>query len=237
MKATTWEFEARALIFGLIFGVSFPLYYFDHQNSTAALSQWMAGRLHVETDAIARLLFWAAAVLLVLAAAIRTWASSFLRAQVVYASQVKTEAIAADGPYRYVRNPLYFANILMALGLGAMMSRPGFFVAVLGMVIFCHRLILREEAELAKTQGERYAQYRKAVPRLWPSLRARVTASGIQPQWPDGFRAEGWYCGFALASTVFALTLNVKFFFIILGASLVVFWISSMLMQKKSQSE
>jgi hypothetical protein len=93
MKATAWEFEARALIFGLIFGVSFPLYYLDQQNSTAALSQWMAGRLHVEADAIARLLFWAAAVLLVLAAAIRTWASSFLRAQVVYASEVKTEVI------------------------------------------------------------------------------------------------------------------------------------------------
>src|SRR5262250_2812371 len=47
------------------------------------------------------------AALLGVAAMLRTWASAYLHAEVVYASEVKTEALVADGPYRRVRNPLY----------------------------------------------------------------------------------------------------------------------------------
>jgi protein-S-isoprenylcysteine O-methyltransferase Ste14 len=237
MKATTWEFENRALLFGMIFAVSFPLYYLDPQNSTAALADWIAARLHVDGDLVVRLLFAAAAVLLIVAAFIRTWASSYLCAAVVYAAQVKTASLTADGPYRRVRNPLYFANVIMAIGMGAMMSRAGFFVAVAAMLVFSYRLIFREEAELHATQGESYERYRETVPRLWPSLRARVAASGAKARWAEGFKAEGWYWGFALSLVAFAITLKVKLFFWILGASVALFWLTSTLIQRKSQAE
>jgi protein-S-isoprenylcysteine O-methyltransferase Ste14 len=236
MKATTWEFENRAWLFGLIFGVSFPVYFLDQKNASQALGEWIASTLHADGDLVVRLIFAAAAVLLILAALIRTWASSYLHAQVVYATQVKTASLVADGPYRRVRNPLYFANILLAIGLGAMMSRLGFVVAVLAMLVFCYRLILREEAELQPIQGENYELYRKAVPRLWPSLRSKVPSSGGKAQWAAGFKAEGWYWGFALASVVFAITLNLKLFFWILGGSIALFWISSMLLTRKSEA-
>jgi protein-S-isoprenylcysteine O-methyltransferase Ste14 len=106
-------------------------------------------------------------VLLTVAALLRTWASSYLSAGVVYAAEVKTESLVADGPYRQVRNPLYLANVLMVIGMGAMMSRTGFIVAVAAMLVFCYRLILREESELQTSQGEPYEGYSKAVPRLW----------------------------------------------------------------------
>ena len=168
-----------------------------------------------------------------MAAFIRTWASSYLHANVVYASQVKTESLVADGPYRHVRNPLYLANVLMAIGMGAMMSRTGFVVAVAAMLIFSYRLILREERELEESRGEPYLRYVKAVPRLWPSPWPRVAASGRQAKWRDGFRAESWYWGFAVAVATFALTLNVALFFVILAASIVLFWVSSAVLQKK----
>jgi len=79
---------------------------------------------------------------------------------------VKTEDLVADGPYRHTRNPLYLANILLAIGMGALMSRIGFVVAVLLMVVFSYRLILREETELRSNQGERYERYATAVPSL-----------------------------------------------------------------------
>ena len=237
MKATNWEFQNRALIFGLVFAISFPLYAFDPQNSTAVVGSWLGGKLRVNGDLIIRVLFALAAVLMIAAAFIRTWASAYLHAGVVYASEVKTASLVADGPYRRVRNPLYFANILMAIAMGAMMSRSGFIVAVLVMTVFCCRLILREEAELQATQGERYQQYRELVPRLWPSLRARVASSGAQPRWKDGFMAEGWYWGFALSLVVFAITLKIKLFFWILGASVALFWVSSIVLQKKSDSQ
>jgi hypothetical protein len=191
----------------------------------------------MDTDLLARLLFASAAFLLVVAALIRTWASSYLHAGVVYAAEVKTESLVADGPYRRVRNPLYFANVLMAIGMGALMSRAGFFAAVVAMLVFCYRLILREEAELQASQGEQYERYCKVVPRLWPSLRPRIPAAGRQPRWAEGFKAESWYWGFAAAVTAFAVTLSIKLFFGILATSLILFWVSSVVLQKRSSSQ
>src|SRR5437764_10678515 len=130
MKATNWEFSNRAFVFGIILGISFPLYSLDRQNSTAALANWLGGRAGVDADLLARLLFALAALLIAAAAFVRTWASSYLQGEVVYAKEVKTESLVADGPYRQVRNPLYFANVFMAVGFGAMMSRVGFCVRV-----------------------------------------------------------------------------------------------------------
>jgi protein-S-isoprenylcysteine O-methyltransferase Ste14 len=237
MKATNWEFTNRALLFGLIFAFSFPLYFLDHPNSTAALASWLGPKLQRDPGLVARLLFAFATVLLIVAALMRTWASAYLRAGVVYAAELKTESLVADGPYRRVRNPLYFANVLMVIAMGTMMSRLGFFVAVVAVLVFCYRLILREEAELQADQGEQYEGYRKAVPRLWPALRPRIASAGRQARWADGFKAESWYWGFAAALVVFVITLKLTLFFAILTASLVLFWVSSVVLQKKSNTQ
>lgn len=237
MKATNWEFKNRALVFGLIFALAFQFYFLDHQNATAALADRLTVRLGINGDLIARVLFALAAILLITAALIRTWASAYLRAEVVYATDIKTASLVADGPYRRVRNPLYFGNLLMAIGMGAMTSGIGFLVLVLAMLAFCYRLILREEAELRAAQGERYEQYRKVVPRFWPSLRAHVPSAGGQASWASGFKAESWYWGFALALVAFAITLKVSLFFWILGASLACFWLFTLLGQKEEQSQ
>ena len=237
MKASNWEFRNRATVFGLIFGFTFPLYVLDPQNSTVALANWLGAGRQIDTDLVARLLFAFAAFLLVLAALIRTWASSYLQASVVYASEVNSESLVADGPYRRVRNPLYFANVLMIIAMGAMMSRLGFLVAMIAMVVFCYRLILREEAELQASQGQSYRAYCKAVPRLWPSLSPRVASAGRQARWMEGIKAESWYWGFAAALIAYAITLKLTLFFVILVGSLVLFWVSSMALQKKSHSE
>jgi len=237
MKATNWEFANRALVFGLILGFSFPLYFLDAQNSTAALANWMGPKLRMNADLAARLLFALAALLLFVAALIRTWSSAYLHARVVYGAEVKADSLVADGPYRRVRNPLYFANVLMVIAVGSMMSRVGFFVAVLAMLGFCYRLILREEDELQAHQGEQYEGYRRAVPRLWPALGPRIASAGNPARWTEGFKAESWYWGFAVALAVFAITLKLVAFFAILGASLAWFWVSSAVLQKKRNSQ
>ncbi len=237
MKAANWEFKNRALVFGLIFALGFQFYFVDHHNATAALADRLAVPLGANGDLVAHVLFAFAAALLITAALIRTWASAYLRADVVYATDIKTASLVADGPYRHVRNPLYFANLLMAVGMGAMTSRIGFVVLVVAMLVFCYRLILREEAELYAAQGEQYDRYRKAVPRFWPSLRPHVPSAGGQASWASGFKAEAWYWGFALALVAFAITLKVSLFFWILGASLACFWLFTLLGQKKEQSQ
>ena len=233
MKATNWEFKNRALMFGLIIALAFLFYFLDPQNATAALANLLVPRLGINADPLARILFAIAAVLLIAAALIRTWASAYLHSDVVYAAAIQTRSLVADGPYRHVRNPLYFANLLMAIGMGAMTSRIGFFVLLLGMLLFCYRLVLREEAELRAVQGESYEQYRKAVPRFWPALQPRVPAGHGQANWAAGFKAESWYWGFAAALVAFAITLKTNLFFVIVGLSLASFWLLSS--KKESQ--
>jgi hypothetical protein len=70
---------------------------------------------------------------------------------------------------------------------------------------------------------------------MWPSPWPRIPSAGRRPQWAEGFKAESWYWGFAVAVTAFAITLNVKLFFVILGASLALFWVTSMVTQKKAE--
>jgi protein-S-isoprenylcysteine O-methyltransferase Ste14 len=56
----------------------------------------------------------------------------------------------ADGPYRYLRNPLYLGAILIALGLGLTASRLGFGLLVGAITAFTLRLIGREELLLER---------------------------------------------------------------------------------------
>jgi protein-S-isoprenylcysteine O-methyltransferase Ste14 len=227
MKATDWEFRNRALLFGLIFGLTFPLYALDRHNAGVAIANWIGPALRLNPHLVSRFLFFMGAALLGAAAFLRTWASSYLRAEVVYAAGVKTESLVADGPYRWVRNPLYLGNAIMAAGFGVMMSRIGFAAATLATAVFCYRLILREEAELGTIQTAPYQAYRHSVPRLWPSLWPRIPSAGGRPRWAEGFKAELWCWGFAAAVLAFAGTLSLWAFYAILAASVVRLWVSS----------
>lgn len=219
------------MLFGIIFGFTFPLYLVDPQNATAAIAKGLGEAMHRDPDRFVRWLFAAAALWLAAAALIRTWASSYLRATVVYAGEVKAESLVADGPYRRVRNPLYFANVLLAFGMGAMMSRVGDVIAVAAMLVFCYRLILREEAELKAVQGDRYERYMTAVPRLWPSLLPRIASAGQRPNWSAGFKAELWYWGFPASVLAFAVSLDLRVFYAVLALSLLAFWLGSWMVQ------
>jgi hypothetical protein len=85
-----------------------------------------------------------------------------------------THTVVAEGPYRFVCNPLYLGTNLLAVGYSVMASRLGAALLVGGVILFNYRIILREERALALAQGENYESFRQVVPRLWPSLRPRA---------------------------------------------------------------
>ena len=70
-------------------------------------------------------LFVLSATLVTAAAWIRTWGGAYLRTEVVHDTAVRTERLVADGPYRHLRNPLYFGNMLLAAGMAMLASRTG----------------------------------------------------------------------------------------------------------------
>lgn len=78
--------------------------------------------------------------------------------------------LVVSGPYRFSRNPMYVAVLLVLLGWGlTFRSRPLAVYAVVVMVAFHLRVVLGEEPWLARTHGEAWVRYRARVPR-WLGL-------------------------------------------------------------------
>jgi hypothetical protein len=136
-----------------------------------------------------------------------------------------THTVVAEGPYRFVCNPLYLGTNLLAVGYSVMASRLGAALLVGGVILFNYRIILREERALALAQGENYESFRQMVPRLWPSLRPRVTGSERKPNWGSGLLGEMFFWGLALGLLVFTITFNLQAYFLTLGLSFGVYFL------------
>jgi len=235
-RATEFEFRQRFWIIGGIIFLGFFCYGIDHVNTSEAIGRLAlglkAGQDSPTLERIVRALLWFGGGVAALAALIRSWAESYLHSSIVHDAGLRSDQVVADGPYRHVRNPLYLGNILLSVGLGFMASRLGFVVLVGGMTLFVVRLILCEEAHLLETQGESYKAYFEKVPRLWPSIRARVPSSGRRPNWPDGFIGEIFMWSFAGGIAAFAATENIVYFWIVIGAGMAIYFLQSFLRRK-----
>ena len=237
MRATKFEFEQRFWVIGFIFWVGFSLSFVDHTNFVVALLHLFAPSIDPDSargNILLRLIFGSGAILVLFAAFLRTWATAYLRTEVVHDTSQHSEALVADGPYRYVRNPLYLANLPLAAGVGVMASRLGWLFMVVAMWLFVFRLILREEDGLLHNQGKSYAAYLKAVPRLWPSLVPRVPSAGCQPHWGQSIAGEMFVWLFGAAVLCFALTLNLKLTGIMFVSSFAVYFIAVHLVKKRA---
>lgn len=233
MRATEFEFRHRFWFIAGIFWLGFACYSFDHKNAAVALlGLFFPSNFDFNsTSAMLPLhaIFSFAALLAVLAAMLRTWAAAYLRSTIVHDHALHSEGLVADGPFRWMRNPLYDGGILLAAGTGLLASRLGWFVMTLGLFLFYYRLVLREETALMESQGESFRAYCAAVPRFLPGLRPRVKSSGAPPRWGQAFAGEFFMWGFAASIVAFAITLGLRAFWTILGVSLAgytIYWIS-----------
>ncbi len=215
MRATDFEFRNRFWVIFALFGAGFACYFVDHRNAAQALTRL----LHLDDRMGLHVLFGLGAVLAFAAAALRTWASAYLRSAVVKDAALHADRLVADGPYRHLRNPLYLGTYLLTIAFALMASPLGFLVMVGGMLVVLLRLIGREEAELERGQGGSYDAYRRAVPALWPAFVPRVAASGARPEWRQAVAGELMMWAFALGAAAFAATFNqwILYGFVALG--------------------
>jgi protein-S-isoprenylcysteine O-methyltransferase Ste14 len=208
-------------------------------NFAVGLLRWSAPSIDPDSargNFWLRLIFASGALLIFLSALLRTWATAYLRTEVVHDVSQHSEDLVADGPYRYVRNPLYLANLPMMAGIGVMASRLGWLFMVVSMWVFVYRLIFREEDGLRKTQGESYHAYLKAVPRFWPSLWPCVASGGGQPRWLQAIAGELIFWLFGAAVLCFAITLNIKLTGIVLAASFAFYFLVVVPLVKKRRT-
>src|SRR6266568_1411439 len=220
LAASAWEFRHRFWIYGAWFWISFSLYRVDHHMFGQSLAGFFASLAHREaTLGDIRLVLFAGVLLTVIAALLRTWATAYIRPEIMVDGAVHTHTVIAEGPYRYVRNPLYLGTNLLAIGYSVMASRVGAVVLVAGIFLFNYRIILREELELLLAQGENYERFRRAVPRLFPSLRPRAVASQLTPNWGSGLLGEMFFWGLSFALMVFTITFDIRAYLLALGLS------------------
>jgi protein-S-isoprenylcysteine O-methyltransferase Ste14 len=105
--------------------------------------------------------------------AIRFWGVSIAGSETRTTGSVGATNLITDGPFGYVRNPLYVGNILMYVGIAVMSNAlVPYLLAVVFVwfVIQYHLIVSREEDHLKEAFGPEYATYCKNVPRFFPRL-------------------------------------------------------------------
>jgi hypothetical protein len=230
MRATAFEFRHRFWLILLVFFAGYLCYRFDPVNASDALARAIAGARgpHPNPPAVQqvfRAVLALSAILVAIATGVRTWAGAYLRADIVFDTKVHSDRLVAGGPYRFVRNPLYLGNLILAAGIALLYSRVGAVVLMLGNLFVIERLIGREEAALIETQGESYRAFLAAVPKLVPSMSPRLPKDDLRANWPQAFLGEAHLWLLSLDGFVLAWRLDRKLYFQILAGAGVAYFL------------
>ncbi|MGD0731058.1 MAG: isoprenylcysteine carboxylmethyltransferase family protein [Terracidiphilus sp.] len=247
MKATAFEFRLRVAIMVIVIFLGFwaPWIELWGIGSRIPLLDW----LPLQLSRLGLLSFSAAVpVVIVLvaltaakAAALRIWGPAYLGPATVNNFQMKASAVLADGPYRYVRNPLYLGSWGVMAAIAFLMPPTGALFVMILLTVFLLRLIFAEEAFLTNQLGEPYRAYLHSVPRLIPRLRTTLPSTGRKPHWLRAAIAEinpiGIFLIFAIFSWSYNNRLMVRAVLISFGISLVVRALLPAISQSASPAE
>jgi hypothetical protein len=140
--------------------------------------QFMNGCFFVFILIVARPVPWmlaAGACLAVAGSAVRLWASGHIR---------KNDELATDGPYAFVRHPLYVGNLLLGTGF-ALASGKLWVLAVWAVLflVFHPAAIRREDLKLSKRFPEVWREWAARTPALLPSGLLKMKARPSLGHW------------------------------------------------------
>lgn len=83
-----------------------------------------------------------------------------------------TEQLVVGGLYRYVRNPIYLADVAVIVGQALVLGQPWLFLYAAGFLAVTAAFVRwYEEPTLTRQFGAEYEAYRQRVPGWWPRLR------------------------------------------------------------------
>lgn len=79
--------------------------------------------------------------------------------------------VVHQGPYRFVRNPIYLGYFAIVIGEAMIFGAALLFVYAAILIAAIHLyVVLFEERELKQRFGESYIEYTKQVPRWFPKM-------------------------------------------------------------------
>jgi protein-S-isoprenylcysteine O-methyltransferase Ste14 len=94
--------------------------------------------------------------------------------------------LVTDGPFRWVRNPLYCGNFIIVCGVAFFTSVFWFFLlALIGFAVQYYYIVLYEEKLLVDKFGEEFVAYTRAVPPWIPKRMPKAE----EIDWPESFTA------------------------------------------------
>lgn len=230
MGAVLFRFRMPVIASIVIIGFWSPWIHFRHIGNPIPLLEWLA----LEISRTGLLSFTLAApvvivcgsVIAALGAGLRVWGSAFLGFATVKHGQMQAASLTADGPYRYVRNPLYLGMILWVAALSLLMPASGALFTLLAVPLVVFELIRGEETFLSSQAGSAYQTYLHAVPRLFPCLRTTIASTGNHPHWIPAILSEflpiGVFVTIAGLSWTYNNHLMIRAVLVAFGLSLVV---------------
>lgn len=123
-------------------------------------------------------------IIAIIGESFRLWGVCYAGSETRTTGSVGGTYLVVSGAFSYLRNPLYFGNILMYLGVGIMSMALFPYLQIIAFIFFFiqyHFIINEEEQYLQKTFGEEYSDYKKNVPRLFPKFSPYKNESIQQP--------------------------------------------------------
>src|ERR1700733_6976692 len=141
MNAAALAFRFRIFLFLLLYLFGFlPPWNFRSGNRSTlwlAASTLLARSGWISLAAGTLIVTLLALACLALGAILRVWGTAYLGAGVMSGFAMHGDELVAEGPYRYVRNPLYLGAGLFALGTSMLMPPSGaaFFLPAFSILV------------------------------------------------------------------------------------------------------
>lgn len=137
--------------------------------------------------------FFAGAVLMLAGEGVRFWGVAYAGSATRTTGRAGGDRLITDGPFGYVRNPLYVGNFLLSSG-ALIMSwawMPWLTVVFIFLFTLQYRLIVNlEEEYLASHFGEAYKDYTSQVRRWIPKLKLYQSPEKSIPHYKKALRSE-----------------------------------------------
>jgi len=129
MKASALEFRLRMVIMVAIVVLGFVAPWMKLCILASAIRCWsgcrlkQAGRACCASPMPRRVVILLGSLIALIGAILRVWGSAYLGYGTVHHGEMQAGGVMADGPYRYVRNPLYLGGWCMMVAMSFLM-RP-----------------------------------------------------------------------------------------------------------------
>lgn len=132
---------------------------------------------------------------------IRAWGAAYLSSFVVMAKDANQDKLIVAGPFKFVRNPLYFGDILGAGAISLALPPEGFLIMIGPLTLHSFMLALYEEKNMIARYGGDYHEFLSNTNRLIPSLKPYKHSkydefvNKYTPDWPDAIMSNIYFAG------------------------------------------